>query len=147
MHAAGRGVDVRLLLQGFSDHPWVHYATRGLYEQLLAAGIGIYEYQPGEMHAKAAVIDGQWATVGSSNIDPMSLMLSREANVMVHDRNYAQTLAARLKHALEHESRHITHLDWRKRTWRERVLSRAAYGLVRALAGWVGYGMERGNID
>jgi cardiolipin synthase A/B len=146
MRAAARGVTVRLLLQGCSDHPWVHYATRSLYEQLLAVGIGIYEYQSGEMHAKVAVIDGHWATVGSSNIDPLSLMLSREANVVVYDRTFAQTLAARLKHALENEARHITHVDWRKRAWQERVLSRAAYSLVRILASWVGYGMENGEV-
>ena len=114
MNAAARGVDVRLLLQGYSDHPLVHYATRGLYAQLLAAGIGIYEYQAGEMHAKAAVIDDNWATVGSSNIDPLSLMLSREANVVVYDRTFAQTLAERLKNAIEKDARQITHVDWRK---------------------------------
>lgn len=145
MHAAARGVNVRLLLQGSSDHPWVHYATRSLYAQLLTAGIGIYEYQSSEMHAKAAVIDDRWATVGSSNIDPLSLMLSREANVVVYDREFAQILTARLKNAIENEARHITHVDWRKRAWQERFLSRVAFSLVRVLASWVGYGMEKGK--
>jgi cardiolipin synthase len=144
--AAARGVNVRLLLQGYSDHPLVHYATRGLYAQLLAAGIGIYEYQSGEMHAKAAVIDDHWATVGSSNIDPLSLMLSREANIVVYDQAFAQTLAARLKNAIENEARHMTNVDWRKRTWKSRLLSSVAFSLVRILAGWVGYGMEKGEI-
>lgn len=143
INAAARGVNVRLLLQGYSDHPWVHYATRDLYAQLLAAGIGIYEYQSGEMHAKAAVIDVHWATVGSSNIDPLSLMLSREANVVVYDRAFTQTLTTRLKQAIESEARHITHVDWRKRAWWKLLLSRAAYSLVRVLASRVGYGMEK----
>lgn len=146
MNAAARGVDVHLLLQGSSDHPWVHYATRGLYAQLLAAGIGIHEYQSGEMHAKAAVIDDHWATVGSSNIDPLSLMLSREANVVVDDQAFAQTLAARLKNAIAKDARQITHVDWRKRAWQKRFLSRVAFSLVRVLASWVGYGMEKGKI-
>ncbi len=145
INAAERGVNVRLLLQGFSDHPWVHYATRGLYAQLLAAGIGIYEYQSGEMHAKAAVIDEQWATLGSSNIDPLSLMLSREANVVVYDRAFAQSFAALLRNAIENDALHITHVDWRKRIWLKRVLSSVAFGLVRVLASWVGYRMEQGK--
>lgn len=145
MDAAARGVNVRLLLQGVSDHPWVHYATRGLYAQLLAAGIGIYEYQSGEMHAKAAIIDDRWATVGSSNIDPLSLMLSREANVVVYDQAFAQALAGRLRNAIENEAWQITHIDWRKRAWPKRVLSHVAFTLIRVLAGWVGYGMEQGK--
>ncbi len=145
MNAAARGVNVRLLLQGYSDHPWVHYATRGLYAQLLAAGIGIYEYQAGEMHAKAAVIDDNWATVGSSNIDPLSLMLSREANVVVYDRTFAQTLAERLKSAIEKDARQITHVDWRKHVWHKRFLYRVVFSFVRVLASWVGYGMEKGK--
>ena len=145
INAAARGVNVRLLLQGYSDHPWVHYATRSLYAQLLAAGIGIYEFQSGEMHAKAAVIDDHWATVGSSNIDPLSLMLSREANVVVYDQAFAQMLAAILKNAIDKDARQISHVDWSKRAWLKRFLSRVAFSLVRVLAGWVGYGMEKGN--
>lgn len=145
IQAAARGVNVRLLLQGYSDHPWVHYATRGLYAQLLAAGIGIHEYQAGEMHAKAAVIDDHWATVGSSNIDPLSLMLSREANVVIDDQVFAQTLASLLKTAIVNDARQITHVDWRKRAWLERALSRVAFSLVRVLASRVGYGMEKGK--
>ena len=74
---------VVLLLQGKSDHPLQHYASQALYGNFLAAGIEIYEYHQSFLHAKVAVIDGHWATVGSSNIDPFSLLLSREANVVV----------------------------------------------------------------
>lgn len=140
--AAARGVTVRLLLQGCGDHPWVRYATHGLYARLLAAGIGIHEYHSGEMHAKAAVIDEHWATVGSSNIDPLSLMLSREANIVIVDTVFAQVLAARLKNAIGNEARHITHVDWNRRAWPKKILSLIAYNLVRMLANWVGYGME-----
>ncbi len=145
VNAAARGVRVRLLLQGFSDHPWVQYATRDLYTQLLDAGIDIHEYQASEMHAKAAVIDGQWATLGSSNIDPLSLMLSREANIVVYDRSFAQAFATLLTHAIENNAQHITHDDWRKRSWPERALAGIAFGMVRILANWVGYRMEQGK--
>jgi cardiolipin synthase len=141
LHAATRGVRVRLLLQGMNDHPWVHYASRSLYDQLLSAGIEIYEYQPSELHAKVAVIDSEWATVGSSNLDPLSLVLSREANVVVYDQAFAQQLEASLETALRHHARQISHVDWSSRSLWERLLSRLVFGLVRVLAAWVGYGM------
>ena len=142
LHAATRGVRVRLLLQGMNDHPWVHYASRSLYDQLLSAGIEIYEYQPSELHAKAAVIDGYWATVGSSNIDPLSLVLSREANIVIYERAFAQKLEASLQAAIETRARQITDVDWNNRPRLERLLSRFAFGLMCVLAGWVGYGMQ-----
>jgi cardiolipin synthase len=80
--AAARGVRVRLLLQGRVEYRMQHYATQALYEQLLAAGVEIYEYRSSFLHAKVAVID-EHVTVGSSNIDPFSLLLAREANVFI----------------------------------------------------------------
>ncbi|TAN74754.1 MAG: cardiolipin synthase ClsB, partial [Gallionella sp.] len=80
--AAQRGVRVALLLQGKVEYRLQHYATHALYDQLLAVGVEIYEYQASYLHAKIAVVDGQWATVGSSNIDPFSLLLAREANLV-----------------------------------------------------------------
>jgi cardiolipin synthase len=73
--AAGRGVRVVLLLQGRMDHRLLHYASHALYGSFLDAGIEIYEYHKCLMHAKVAVIDEHWATVGSSNLDPFSLLL------------------------------------------------------------------------
>jgi cardiolipin synthase len=72
--AAGRGVRVVLLLQGKMDHRLLHYASHALYGSFLDAGIEIYEYHKSIMHAKVAVIDEHWATVGSSNLDPFSLL-------------------------------------------------------------------------
>ena len=83
--AAARGVRVHLLAQGHTDHPFFQAAARALYRDLLAAGVAIHEYQASELHAKVAVVDGHWATVGSSNIDPFSLLLAREANLVVDD--------------------------------------------------------------
>ncbi|MFN3565036.1 MAG: cardiolipin synthase ClsB, partial [Burkholderiaceae bacterium] len=83
LDAAARGVRVRLLLQGRVEYSLQHHAQRALYHQFLAGGIEIHEYVPSYLHAKVAVIDGFWSTVGSSNIDPYSLLLAREANVVV----------------------------------------------------------------
>jgi phosphatidylserine/phosphatidylglycerophosphate/cardiolipin synthase-like enzyme len=93
--AARRGVRVRLLLQGRAEYVLPHLATQSLYEPLLGAGVEIVEYHRSFMHAKVAVID-DWATVGSSNIDPFSLLLAREANVVVVDAGFAATLRERL---------------------------------------------------
>ena len=87
--AVRRGVRVVLLLQGKVEYRLQHYATHALYDQLLAAKIEIYEYQASYLHAKVAVVDGEWATVGSSNIDPFSLLLAREANLAIHDPGFA----------------------------------------------------------
>jgi cardiolipin synthase len=93
--AARRGVQVRLLLQGKIDYRIAALAARALYDELRGWGVRIYEYTPAFLHAKVAVIDQEWATVGSSNIDPLSLLLNLEANVMVQDHDFACTLTQR----------------------------------------------------
>lgn len=98
--AADRGVRVRLLLQGKVDYRLAGWAAEALYADLLAHGIEIYEYSPAFLHAKVAVVDDHWATVGSSNIDPLSLLLNLEANVIVLDRPFAARLAAEIEAAL-----------------------------------------------
>ena len=98
-NAARRGVRVRLLLQGKIDYRIAALAAQALYEELRATGVRIYEYTPAFLHAKVAVIDGEWATVGSSNIDPLSLLLNLEANVVVRDAEFAQSLTQRFEQA------------------------------------------------
>jgi cardiolipin synthase A/B len=93
--AAQRGVCVRLLLQGKVDYRVAALAARALYAELRGVGVHIYEYTPAFLHAKVALVDDDWATVGSSNIDPLSLLLNLEANVVVRDAAFAQTLAQR----------------------------------------------------
>jgi len=100
--AARRGVKVDLILQGKPDMPWVQRATMLLYEHLLRAGVHIHEYTERPLHAKVAVIDRQWATVGSSNLDPTSLSLNLEANVFVRDEAFASELAAELEQLIQH---------------------------------------------
>jgi cardiolipin synthase len=99
--AARRGVRVRLLLQGQYEYFLPYRAARQLYGQLMAAGVEIYEYHASFLHAKVAVVDGKWLTVGSSNLDPFSLLLAREANVVAHDPPLAQALQASLTNAIE----------------------------------------------
>ncbi len=103
--AADRGVQVRLLLQGKVDYPFAALAARALYAELRGHGVRIFEYTPAFLHAKVAVVDGEWATVGSSNIDPISLLLNLEANVVVRNTDFARTLAERfeLAYAVSHE--------------------------------------------
>lgn len=97
--AARRGVKVRLLMQGKVDYRLAALAARAVYDELRAHGVRIYEYTPAFLHAKVACIDDAWATVGSSNIDPLSLLLNLEANVVVRDRAFTEALAARLERA------------------------------------------------
>jgi cardiolipin synthase len=139
MDAAGRGVRVVLLLQGRADHRLLHYASQALYGSFLRAGIEIYEYQKSLMHAKVAVVDAHWATVGSSNLDPFSLLLSLEANVVVVDEDFANQLKQSLDEAIRKEARRILENSWSTQSFRLRLTSWLSYGLVRFLKGMAGY--------
>ena len=103
--AARRGVTVTLLLQGRVEYLLLHYATRALYGQLLSSGITIQEFHRSFLHAKVAVVDDDWATVGSSNIDPYSLLMAREANVFVRDPYFSEQLRDELREMIENGSR------------------------------------------
>src|SRR5450830_393737 len=133
IHAAQRGVHVRLLLQGRYEYFMQYHAARPVYGALLAAGVEIYEYSVSFLHAKVAVIDGHWATVGSSNLDPLSLLLAREANVVVDDVAFAQDLRHRLEHAMTQECVRVDPQLYANRPWRQRVLDRIAFGVMRVL--------------
>ena len=98
--AARRGVRVRLLLQGKVDYRIAGLAAQALYAELAGHGVRIYEYVPAYLHAKVAVVDEQWATVGSSNIDPISLLLNLEANVVVQDEAFARAVTAECEAAI-----------------------------------------------
>lgn len=138
--AANRGVRVQLLLQGRYEYFMQYHAARPVYGALLAAGVEIHEYEPSFLHAKVAVIDAHgdkpWATVGSSNLDPLSLLLAREANVVVEDAAFAIDLRQRLVHAMQHAGRRMDPARYAGRPLRQRVLDRVAFGLMR-LALWV----------
>jgi cardiolipin synthase len=142
VQAATRGVKVTLLLQGWSDHMLMHWATRSLYGKLLAAGITIYEYGSSELHAKAAVADDRWATVGSSNLDPFSLVLAREANVAVFNVEFALALRAKLDRAIEQGGVRVDVARWEKRTLVERIKLGFAYAWARFALGVAGFRQE-----
>lgn len=131
MRAARRGVKVKLLLQGRYEYFMQYYAARPIYGALLAAGVEIYEYVPGFLHAKVAVIDGVWATVGSSNLDPLSLLLAREANVLVEDRSFAGRLRTTLLKAIADEGRAMDAQAFARRPFGQRVSEWVAFGLMR----------------
>ncbi|WP_124948905.1 cardiolipin synthase ClsB [Sulfuriferula thiophila] len=142
IEAAARGVKVTLLLQGRVEYRLVHYASRALYAQLLEGGVEICEYHKSFLHAKVAVIDELWATVGSSNIDPFSLLLAREANLVVESGDFARALQQSLQVAMQDGGTLVQPDGWRRRAWYRRILPNLALGLVRMLKGLVGYGRE-----
>lgn len=118
--AARRGVRVRLLLQGRAEYVLPHFATQALYDALLHAGVEIVEYHRSFLHAKVAVVD-DWATVGSSNIDPFSLLLARESNVVVLDAGFAATLRERVLASMAEGGRPVLHDEHAKRPWTQRL--------------------------
>jgi cardiolipin synthase len=145
--AARRGVKITILLQGKTDHPLLRFATQALYLKVLDHGIAVHEYEKSFMHAKVAVIDRRWATVGSSNIDPFSLLLAKEANLFVQDKVFAEQLHASLQEAMKHGSRQLSLDEIQNLRWHSRFMRWLSYGLVRALVGIAGYGPKHWQDD
>jgi cardiolipin synthase len=145
--AARRGVKITILLQGKTDHPMLRFATQALYLKVLDNGIDIHEYEKSFMHAKVAVIDRRWATVGSSNIDPFSLLLAKEANLFVQDTVFAEQLHVSLKEAMTHGARQLSLDEIQNLRWHSRFMRWLSYGLVRALVGIAGYGPKHWQDD
>lgn len=138
--AAARGVRVALLLQGRVEYALLHYASRALYGSFLDAGIEIHEYHKSFLHAKVAVIDRHWATVGSSNIDPFSLLLAREANVAIEDDGFAHELRASLLRAMAEGAAQVKRESWKEQPYTLRTATWVSYGLARFLTGVFAYG-------
>ncbi len=138
--ATARGVAVTLILQAKVEYVLLHFAGRALYGQLLDAGVVIQEYYKSMLHAKVAVVDDHWATVGSSNIDPYSLLMAREANVFVRDRGFAGELKRALVEMIETGASPVAPLHWRSRSRWYKAAIWIAYGIVRLAMGFVGYG-------
>jgi len=136
--AAQRGVHVKLLLQGRLEY-YLMFATHAFYSELLNGGIEVYEYRKSFMHSKVAVIDSFWATVGSSNIDPFSLLLSREANIIVQDHQFASTLRADVLATIENDAIVNPPQAWARGNIFKRFFSWIVYGLVRVFLGVIGH--------
>jgi cardiolipin synthase A/B len=137
--AAGRGVRVVLLLQGRVEYLLLHYASRALYGTLLDEGVEIHEYHESFLHAKVAVVDGRWATIGSSNIDPFSMALAREANIVVDDAAFSNDLRTSLRNAMQGGTVQVAKTNWHRQAFWRKVPIWLAYTIVRMLLGMVGY--------
>jgi cardiolipin synthase len=134
--SADRGVKITLLLQGRREYHLM-YATNAFYYQFLNHGISIYEYRISFMHSKVAIIDRMWATVGSSNIDPFSLLLANEANVVILNQNFASTLQTHVSLSIN-QAYQVTLEEWSNSSRLERFFSWIIYSLVRLLLGLIG---------
>lgn len=138
--ATARGVLVTLILQAKVEYVLLHFAGKAMYGQLLDAGVVIQEYHKSMLHAKVAVIDDTWATVGSSNIDPYSLLMAREANVFVRDRGFAGELKRALADMIKTGARPVAPQHWKSRSRLYKAAIWVAYGVVRLAMGFLGYG-------
>lgn len=134
IRAAHRGVSVTLLFKGEIDY-FLSNATRAFYGKFLKEGITIFEYTKSFMHSKVAVIDETWSTLGSSNIDPFSLLLAREANIVVYDKSFALQLKKNIQDDIRLGGNEILLKDWDKSHLIKRIKSRIAYMLVRLSLG------------
>ena len=119
--ATRRGVKVRVLTPGKIDHNLVRSASRRDYGVLLQSGVEIYEYQASLLHAKTLVVDGAWATLGSTNFDNRSFALNDELNVGIHDAGLARYLQEVFERDLT-RARRIDYETWRQRGLKERLM-------------------------
>jgi len=134
LRAAHRGVKVTLLLQGRYEYFMQHHTSRAMYGVMLDAGIEIIEYAPSFLHAKVAVFDGTqgaMATVGSSNLDPLSLLLAREANIFVRDDGFASELRDHLLEAVRSSGKRVEKASYSSRPFMHRSLAWVAYSAMR----------------
>ncbi|WP_239952627.1 cardiolipin synthase ClsB [Pantoea sp. Z09] len=138
--AAQRGVRVRLIVQGEPDMPIVKVGAELLYNYLVDAGVEVYEYIRRPLHGKVAVQDRQWATVGSSNLDPLSLSLNLEANLIIYDRDFNQTLRNNLEQLLAKDCQRVQEDRLPPRNWWQLTKSVVVFHFLRhfpAIAGWL----------
>ncbi|MDA8443825.1 cardiolipin synthase ClsB [Paracidovorax valerianellae] len=137
--AARRGVDVRLILQGQPDMPIVRTAASMLYDHLLRGGVRIYEYCDRPLHGKVALVDNEWSTVGSSNLDPLSLSLNLEANVVIRDKDFNATLYERLDHLMQHSCRQVEATPSSRWDGLRLLRSYFLFHLMRWFPSWAGW--------
>src|SRR5690606_36920173 len=137
--AAQRGVKVRLILQGEPDMPAARFVATMLYDYLLSVGVEIYEYCERPLHGKVAAMDGIWSTVGSSNLDPLSLSLNLEANVMIRDRVFTEDLEQRLDRLVERHCRQIRRASQPRRKIQRVVLGMIVFHFLRRFPSWASW--------
>lgn len=130
--AARRGIDVRLLVPGKNDVVLAQWASRASYSHLLAAGVRIFEYQPRVLHAKTALVDRDWGTVGTANFDYRSFFVNDELNLIVEDESFNAELATQFEEDVA-SSREITTEAWKHRHWRAPIAEAIGWGARRWL--------------
>ena len=137
--AARRGVDVRLVLQGTPDMPIAKSVASWLYEHLQRDGVKIHEYLKRPMHCKVAVVDGDWSTVGSSNLDPLSLALNLEANVVLRSAAFATQLRGRLEELIATECVEVATTPGTGLGWWQQLRSLVVFHFLRKFALWASW--------
>lgn len=137
--AARRGVRVQLILQGQPDMPIATFGARLFYEYLLRDGVEIHEYCQRPLHGKVALVDEGWATVGSSNLDPLSLSLNLEANLFVRDPAFNRVLGERLEQLRRDHCRRITQEQMAREAWWRMPLAFLTYHALSHFPSWVGW--------
>ena len=138
--AAQRGVSVKLIVQGEPDMPIVKVGAELLYNYLVGGGVEIYEYIRRPLHAKIAVQDNYWSTVGSSNLDPLSLSLNLEANLIIHDRAFNEVVRGNLNRLLNEDCQRVEESQLPKQNWWQLSKSVVVFHFLRhfpAIAGWL----------
>lgn len=130
--AARRGVDVRIIVAGQSDVDIVRHASRAVWGRLLRAGVRIFEWDESVLHAKTAVVDAQWSTIGTFNLDYLSLRLNLEVNVSVLDERFGSSVEASFLKDFE-LCREVSRVDFRYRPLGQRLLEFFAYRLRKFL--------------
>ncbi|MFJ7809451.1 cardiolipin synthase ClsB [Pseudomonas asiatica] len=138
-NASRRGVEVRLILQGQPDMRWVRALSRLLYNYLLRDGVAIHEYCQRPLHGKVALVDDEWATVGSSNLDPLSLSFNLEANLFIRDRAFNQQLNQHLQALAREQCKPVTLERMVRGYWWRAPLIFVCFHVIRhfpRIAGW-----------
>lgn len=137
-NAARRGVRVRLLLQGEPDMLVAQLAASMLYDYLIDAGVEIFEYCKRPLHAKVACVDEDWSTVGSSNLDPLSLALNLEANVVARDTGLNAALRASLERLIAEDCRPVSPGPASRRRLRRFWVGVVVFHFLRRFPAWAG---------
>lgn len=138
--AARRGVDVQLIVQGNPDMLWVKRTVDMLYAHLREAGVRIFEYCERPLHGKVAVVDDDWATVGSSNLDPLSLFLNLEANLVIRDAAFAAELKANLRSRMARSCKEVpAEADGIRPPWWQGIATTLVFHALRRFPAWAGW--------
>ena len=138
-HAARRGVKVSLIFQGEPDMQVALSAARSLYRHLVDAGVHIHEYCERPFHGKVALIDDDWATVGSSNLDPLSLSLNLEANVFTRDAAFVADLRSRLQDLMQHHCQAVDSAQVPRGSFWQAVTRPLLFHCLRRFPAWAGW--------